>query len=496
MSTFKLKVLGARYGTRANILTLVTNAENLTQVSYPADVNTTPSSSEAQPPEATQLKSIGQSYSNKRTIESINASHTFVSENTSQMWISSLLNDASLPKAFDISAMHSSEQWRRKDPGGLGGDTFRTLPVLNEFATMEWLNKLGASIGVAHNILKPQVMPVDPDYGWKPSDNIPFRIFNHSGRNKPLSGGLSARKPDLVLFDRDHPYRTAPPSERLDWGPVRALVEVSVQSSHYRSMMTTLLEKAANIFHCQLHRNYVLGLAIFGKGANMLYFFVLVDRGGAISTRPTPIQGFDAMLLARIIFAFIFGSNKLLGMDPNVEIDHVTGAPISVLVDQQRFYIIKEIHISPILYSRGTRVYIVKDDKERFHVLKDSWILLSHAQENSEVKVLKHISAKAKEKLAFHIAEEKMTSDSAEETMASDALNSQVRSYFLRPRFVAGDEEVFNTNTPRSDGLTWVQAYPRVRRRVVDGPIGDPITSYRSRVECLQAFIDIMDGKY
>lgn len=221
---------------------------------------------------------------------------------------------------------------------------------------------------------------------------------------------------------------------------------------------------------------------------------MLVDRGGAVATEPTDIKGFDAHLLARIIYAFIFGSDKLLGMDPNVEIDHVTGAPMRIRVDTQWFTVLKAIHISPVLCSRGTRVYIVKDeDKKQYHMLKDSWVLHSHAQENSEIQHLSHISAQAKTKLLLELTKDQGFSHSAKEKMSSDSVKA-LRSYLLRPRYIAGDENVADTNTPRHDG-TWVQVYPRVRRRAVYGPIGDPITSYRSRVECLQAFIDIVDGK-
>ncbi|KJA27204.1 hypothetical protein HYPSUDRAFT_198478 [Hypholoma sublateritium FD-334 SS-4] len=446
----------------------------------------------AQAPGVEAVKSIGQTYSNMPTIEKLNASRSFVSEKTSQIWIFSLLNDSSLPKPFNLTATYNSNIWKRQQLGGLGGDVFRNIPDLTEAHTMKWLNDTSVSIGYTHGLLKHDIDNTsDPDFGWKPSDSIPFRIFNDSGHNKALSGGLNSRKPDMVLLDRDHPYRQAKLADRLDWGPVRALVEVSVQESHYQVMLKTLLDKAANIFHCQLHRNYVLGLAIFGKGNKMKYFFVLVDRGGAVATHPTEIKGFDAHLLARIIYAFAFGSNKLLGMDPSVEVDHITGAAVRVSVDKQWFTVLKAIHISPVMCSRGTRVYIVQDDKRQYHILKDSWVLLSHAKENSEIARLKLISDKSQEKLLSALAADKTYSPSKPKKMSPESIRA-LRSYLLRPRFVAGDENVADTDTPRHNG-TWVQAFPRIRRRTVHGPIGDPITSYRSRVECLQAFIDIVD---
>ncbi|KIJ90160.1 hypothetical protein K443DRAFT_47013, partial [Laccaria amethystina LaAM-08-1] len=149
-----------------------------------------------------------------------------------------------------------------------------------------------------------------------------------------------------------------------------------------------------------------------------------------------------------------------------VTINRSTGHPTEVLIDQQVFTIIQEVHSCPYLFGRGTRVYIVKDTRGHFHIFKDSWILATH--ESSEIDHIKKISS---------IANAEGSTDN--------------RSRFLRPRFVAGEDSVNNTSEPRGFVTTRVPA--RIRRRIVTGPIGDPITSYRSRVECLQALIDIVD---
>ena len=351
----------------------------------------------------------------------------------------------------------------------IGADTFRTVPPLNELESMKWLNTLGEVLGFAHGIIDPKI-PKQDDFGWTPSSETAFRTFNHAGRNKALSSGFNARKPDMVLFDRDHPFHRAPPTDRLDWSPVRALVEVSIQDSHYKAMMTTLLHKATNMFHCQFHRQYILGLALYGKGDQTRFFFTLIDCAGAVSTAPALLNGLSALVLARIVYAFTFGSDKLLGMDPNVIIDRVTGLPTGVRVENQLFTIVKELHVSPVLFGRGTRVYIVQDKDGHYHVCKDSCILLSHAKENSEIEHLKLISKKAKANKA-----------------------KSPRAYLLHPRFVAGDEEVYNSNNTRT--FTTVVTPARICRRMINGPIGDPLTSYCSRVECLQVFIDVADGK-
>ncbi|KAF9473244.1 hypothetical protein BDN70DRAFT_789678, partial [Pholiota conissans] len=148
-----------------------------------------------------------------------------------------------------------------------------------------------------------------------------------------------------------------------------------------------------------------------------------------------------------------------------VTIDRFTGDPQSVVVDGQEFTIITEVFISPYLFGRGTRVYVVRDRHGLFHILKDSWILSTHP--DSEIQHIKAISD------------------------AVQAADLSTRLQILCPRFVAGEDSVDNTEEARD--LAAGMAPARIRRRIITGPIGDPITSFRSRVECLQALLDIVD---
>jgi hypothetical protein len=342
---------------------------------------------------------------------------------------------------------------------------FRKLPdTTSEKAAMEWCNSIGHSLGVIHNLMLP-TNSTDQASSNDQSNIQPGRIFYDGGCRKLLSGGFLKRKPDIILIDRTTKHDLAS-NDRVGWPLVQALVKVSVQPNHQHKLMGTLLEKASLVFDSQLHRWYIFGLAFFGKGDNMMFFFTLIDRAGAIHTKPAQLKGYDALTLACIIFAFTYGSEELLGIDTCVTINRLTGYPIEVLIDKQVFTIVQEIHSSPYLFGWGTRVYIVKDARGHFHIFKDSWIIATH--ESSEIDHIKKISS---------IANAEGSTDN--------------RSRFLRPRFVAGENHVSNTSTPRGYAKILVPA--RIRRRIVTGPIGDPITSYRSRVECLQVFIDIVD---
>lgn len=308
--------------------------------------------------------------------------------------------------------------------------------------------------------------------GQQRADAIPRcgdRSFDCEGFQKPLAEGLLKHKPNIVVVDRALCHHVHG-GIRLRWPLVQALIEITVDDRRsHQEHMRTLLAKASNMFNSQLHRRYVLGLVLSGKGCHMKFSFVLIDRTSAIRTRPRYIRDYGALALARIVFALTFGSDRLLGADTQITIDRFTGKPQSVVVDNHKFTIITEIFASPFLFGRGTRVYIVKDNNGNFHILKDSWILATH--KGSEIDHIKRIN---------HMAQ------------TTEGLGA--RFQVLSPRFVAGENHVDDTNEPR--GLIPSTYSERIRRRVVTGPIGDPITSYHSRVEFLQALIDVADRKY
>lgn len=361
-----------------------------------------------------------------------------------------LFADKKLPTPFELSLLSSDTTlW------GCHDETFRDLPNLaDERQTMNWLNHLGNCLGILHGLL-PASSSSDPKQTRKVLKDCEDRAFDCEGSTK-------------VVIDRSF-RQHVPTSGRLSWPVVQALVEITSQNDRpLKDTINTMLAKASNIFNSQLHRRYVLGLALFGEKESMQFFLILIDRVGVICMEPAYVRSYGAMTLARVIYSLTFGNATLLGADPKVSIDRFTGDPQVVVVDGQRFTVIKEIHASPSHFGRGTRVYIVRDQHGRFHILKDSWILATH--EGSEIDHIKNISSKVQ----------------------TESLDE--RSQILSPRFVAGENHVDDTAEPR--GRLQSNAIGRIRRRIVTGPIGDPITTYRSRVECLQALIDVVDREY
>ena len=123
----------------------------------------------------------------------------------------------------------------------------------------------------------------------------------------------------------------------------------------------------------------------------MKFFLVMIDHCGALSTTPAHVRGHNVMSLVKIIFALTYGKGKILGADTKVNIDHFSGNPLTVKVEEKTFKIITKLHVSPYLFSRGMHIYIVEDEHGCFHILKDSWILATHM--GSKIDHIKKISA-------------------------------------------------------------------------------------------------------
>lgn len=411
------------------------------------------------------------SYSNLQSITSTNANTKNLVTNASLTWIDNhLFADNKLPAPFVPSLLLSDAAlWKPKDTVKSGVHTFASYPnLLNAQDTMNWLNHFGNCLGILHGLVVPPSSSPDSNQKRGVKTGCEDRAFNCEGSNKPFSKGLVRRKPDIVVIDRTFRHYI-PTTVRLRWPLVQALVEITSQTDRSpNELIKTILDKASNVFDSQLHRRYVIGLGLMGKGEDMQFFLVLVDRAGATCTKPVYLRGYGAMTFARIIYGLTFGDARLIGADPKVRIDHLTGDAQGVFVDNQFFTIVAEVYVSPLLFSRGTRVYIVKDDAGQFHIFKDSWILASH--KDSEITHIKNIS----------------------QTVEAEAVDDRTR--LLSPRFIAGEDNIDNTDEPR--GLINTNLSPRIRRRIVTGPIGDPITTFRSRVECLQCLIDVVDRKY
>ncbi len=406
----------------------------------------------------------------KRAMAIANARSKRVLHGRSLSWVTSeLFADNKLPAPFNRDAItKGNNMWT----GPPGMSTFTNIPDLaKDEQTERWFNILSQFLAYVHKLAH-----FVPD-SLRPGKYILVssitdgseRAFSRAASKKAPAGGLILRKPDIVVVDRA--FSKLPSSQAtLGWSMLQGLIEVtSDESRSYNDMLANMLEKAANVFEAQLHRRFIIGLIIQGKPPALTFFLVFVDRVGAVVTQPAILSDYNDLDFARIVYALSFADDRTLGMDTRMDIDRFTGKPSKITVGGQIFNIINPIFVSPLLFSRGTKVYIVSDSNAHLHVLKDSWTLSFH--EASEIKIIEKIS-----------------------TIVRNDPNLSPRFVALCPYLVAGEDGVDCTDTPR--GILPRKFQGRVRHWVVTGPLGDPITTYRSRVELLQAFIDIADRKY
>ena len=205
----------------------------------------------------------------------------------------------------------------------------------------------------------------------------------------------------------------------------------------------------------------------------------LFRQGHILETdRPiTPLKFDNVFVFLRILFAFCFAKPETLGWDPSMILDPVTKELLAISVTgceynsnvtvTRTFKVVKELHSSAILYGRGTRVWIVKDEQGRFFVLKDSWTLAD--KRGSEIEFVQNI-----------------------ERIILEDEDGYLFQYNC-PTYCIGQELVWTTRTIRSQVE---KRSIRNQRRIVTGPIGDPITSFRSKREFVSVMLDIVNCKF
>jgi len=396
-------------------------------------------------------------------------------------WVSkAIFPDKFLPVAFNDACLDNvPECWDKSR------QRFSNLPeTMGEQAVQEWLNHLVHTLGVQHGLIKEKEPEEllnscdDEDIGVDRVDSgtekkgftiagAEDRSFSIVSHKKAPSGGYRLRKPDIILINRNLRHFLKDGNHRPRWHQVEAIVEVSV-SAPRESMLQQIFDKAALMFESQPFRRFAIGLVLRGTTATE-FSFVLVNRGGVCRTNWAPISGYDALNLARIVFALSYAKPEFLGVDTSMTVDLLSGNVTKIKVKDQEFNVIKHVYSSLILFGRGTHVFLVQDKDGKSHILKDAWLLADHGI--SEIDILSTISDALKN---------------------DPSINAQ-KYRSMHPRFVVGEEMGDSTNTQR--GRLADMPPERLHRRVVTGPVGDPLTSFCSREEFVQVLLDCVDCK-
>ena len=396
-------------------------------------------------------------------------------------WVcKAIFPDEFLPVAFNDACLDNvPECWDNSR------QRFSNLPeTMGEQAIQDWLNHLAHTLGVQHGLIKeeePEELlsacddeDVGVDSGTEKEGFViagaEERSFSIVLHKKAPSEGYRLCKPDIILINRNLRHFLEDGNRRPRWHQVEAIVEVSV-SAPRETMLQQIIEKAALMFESQPFRRFVIGLLFRGATSNndAEFCFMLVDRAGVCRTHWAPISGYDAIDLARIVFALSYAKPEFLGIDTSMTVDPLSGNVTKIKVKDQEFNVIKHIHSSLVLFGRGTHVFLVQDKDGKSHILKDAWLLADHGI--SEIDILSSISDALKN---------------------DPSINAQ-KYRSMHPRFVVGEKMGDSTNMKR--GRLNNMPPERLHCRVVTGPVGDPLTSFRSREEFVQVLLDCVDCK-
>ncbi|KJA14394.1 hypothetical protein HYPSUDRAFT_208744 [Hypholoma sublateritium FD-334 SS-4] len=154
-----------------------------------------------------------------------------------QPFVQELLTDPEPTTAKEGALMlwgKSPDEDRRKD-------NFLNLPDTNsEVETARWLTHYACNIAK----LFTNFVETSPRQ----------HVFSAEGALLPLAGGLVECKPDIILIDEQY-CPTVDSSIRMSWLVVQSFIEITTQEGRsYHNHMRSILSKASNIFHAQIHR--------------------------------------------------------------------------------------------------------------------------------------------------------------------------------------------------------------------------------------------------
>jgi hypothetical protein len=325
---------------------------------------------------------------------------------------------------------------------------FRETPsALKESDLAGWLNNIGTTLAKAfkHKLL---------------------RLWSHRSCETPPIGASSSvqRKPDLILLDKKYYDEMQDPHKQIDWAFIRAVAEVTQSPSHSKRMTDSINAKSYLMFLCQYNRRFVVALS-FTSAAEESFRLTVTDREGQIhwTVGLNAARSKErAILFLRILVVLMFGSSMDVGLDPNIEIDHL-GKCVAITLQEKRFLVMDLIYSLDSVVGRGTRIWIVKHDGVTY-TLKDCWI--QHERVHSEVSML-----------------EKVRKDKQ--------LTGRVPTLFC-----GGDVQingaVDSTEQYRSGLPGWLSKGKRIHRQLVCSPIGEPLDKYHSKLEFIKAISSIL----
>jgi len=270
------------------------------------------------------------------------------------------------------------------------------------------------------------------------------RRWVYTGCNKPVAGSPTLRKPDLMLVDVDQ--------DDVNWATIHALGEVTASSDSHHRITATTKQKAFLVFSCQSDRRFTLSLE-FVKSR---FRFTVCDRTGMLISVPYN-SDIRNITLVRVLAGLMYASDAAIGLDPTMH--RGPDGPIrSITVLGLEYTVMKKIFSAETLRGRATQCWHVRRDGKEY-VLKDCWRLRSRVLD--EVQILQGLTG--------------------------------VQGV---PRLIASEDvQCFgaaDSTATRRPGLDFEEE--RLHRRLVIEPLAQPLYTFTSRRELIQAFIDVVEG--
>lgn len=394
-------------------------------------------------------------------------------------WIRDVLfPPSSLPPDFADKFYDSKTIWT-----GLPSEKWVSMPKnLTEDGVVTWLNWVASQLRALFGLIDPDTMEILPGH----SD----RSWDACAATAGPKGGTQNRKPDICLLSRvaranllveaQQQTKGKKPAEgpRLNWSLIQAFIEVTTSQTKNRSpdvVAQNIVEKAYLIFECQPYRQFLISLAFFGPPSDPKWMLVFVDRAGVVKTGTFNFHGSDGLTLSKVLGALILGTPSSIGIDESMAIDEKTGMVTHITVTgetlmddktqaTQVFRVVRLLHTASQLSGRATRVWLVENNNSYF-VLKDSWPLQSNPF--SEIRHLRKINL----------------------TILGDP-SASIKLKHTYPLYVIGQEFKEGTEGRRKE--LFQKPLPRVHRRIVTKPVGDALTSFRSKFEFCSVLCDVV----
>lgn len=357
-------------------------------------------------------------------------------------------------------------------------ETFRELPSnLVEEDMEHWLNHIVHILGVAFEKFTTGETPE----GIYPEafDAECNRSWDIEWTSNEPTVDTHDRKPDLSLLDRTSRTALSHTGGRPGWPIIQAFAEIAPSKGTFAHVVWNIVEKAYLMFESQPYRRYVIALGFFGPIQDATWALVLVDRSGVVSSSQFPLKGPDGITLGQVLYCLSFAKPTYIGIDETMTICKLTGVVTHITVTGQTptsekersvkriFEIVRLLHSTSKVSGRATGVWLVRR-KGRYYILKDSWPL--ETEPFSEIRHLLKIN----------------------QTILNDTKMHDTLKHTY-PVLVVGQELYDSTDVRRSEIPE--KPLPRVHRRIVTKPIGDPLTSFRNKYELCSVLCDVVACK-